>query len=546
MAHLLALIAATATSMMIIPLMMQFAPRLGMIDHPDSRKVHVMPIPRVGGWGIVLGALIPISALVPLDNLVFAYLMGSVVLMVFGTWDDIQELGHYTKFVGQLISVSIVVFFGDLYITSFPLLGHDILTPMVGKAFTVFAMVGAINAMNHSDGLDGLAGGEALFSLLGIMLLTWAEGGALGTLIAISAVGGVVGFLHYNTHPARVFMGDGGSQFLGFTLGFLVVLLTQRVAPDMSPAVVLLLLGLPIADILAVLVQRIYHGNNWFRASKNHIHHRLLKLGVVHRNSVILIYLVQALLVLSGVVLRYEHDGLILLVYAAVCLAIFGFLAAAEELSAQSRLQPWLQQARASFGRSSAGGGQSTDSWSFWATRLLALLIPAYLMISSAWVSAVPHDLGVTALALFGLVLLSQLLGMLTNVTMRLASYSAAVCTLFLSWKYPPAHAVWWSSVQSLSIVALVPIVLVAMRGNARGAQFGVTATDYLVLLIVFSVWLLGYYQNGFLTGALLFVNGAVLLYACEVLIVRMAKRWNVLSVASSATLAVLGLRGLL
>ncbi len=545
MAYLLALIGAVAISIFIIPLMMWAAPRLGMIDHPDSRKVHTMPIPRVGGWGIVFGALIPVSALVPLDNLTFAYLVGSVVLMVFGTWDDIHELGHYTKFIGQLIAVSVVVFFGDLYITSFPLLGQDALSPMVGKAFTVFAMVGGINAINHSDGLDGLAGGEALFSLLGIALLIWAGDGAIGVLIAIAAVGGVIGFLRYNTHPAHVFMGDGGSQFLGFTLGFLVVLLTQRVDPNMSPAVVLLLLGLPIADILAVLVQRIYQGNNWFRASKNHIHHRLLKLGVVHRNSVILIYSVQALLVLSGVVLRYEPDELILLIYVATCLAIFGLLAAAEELSTQGRLQPWLQQFRASLDGVHAVSRDFTF-WSSWATRLLALVIPAYLLISSAWVRAVPHDLGIAALVLFGLVLMSQPMGRLTNVTMRMASYGAAVCTLFLNWKYPPEHAVWWTTLQSLYLLILAPVVLIAMRGNAKGARFGVTATDYLVLLIVFSVWIVSHYQNGLLTGALLFINGAVLLYACEVLIVQMTKRWNVLSVASSVTLALLGLRALL
>ncbi len=149
-------------------------------------------------------------------------------------------------------------------------------------------------------------------------------------MISLATAGGLLGFMRFNTYPARIFMGDGGSQFLGYTLGILAVLLTQEVNPVLSPALPLLLLGLPIADILAVFAQRIYHKMNWFRASKNHIHHRLLDLGFHHYESVIVVYSVQALLVLCAVLMPYAMDASILLTYLVVVSAVFVFLYLAE------------------------------------------------------------------------------------------------------------------------------------------------------------------------------------------------------------------------
>ena len=286
---LLPLIAGLAISMVLIPVMVRLAPRLGMIDKPDPRKVHAVPIPRVGGVGIVLGALLPIALLLPLDQSLIAYVFGALVLFGFGVLDDCRELGHYVKFIGQIIAVIAVVYFGDVYVTQLPFMGGEAISETAGRLFTVFAMVGLINAINHSDGLDGLAGGESLLSLAGIAYLSYLAGGMTVTLIALATIGGLFGFMRFNTHPARIFMGDGGSQFLGFTLGFLAVLLTQDVNPVLSPALPALLLGLPIADIIADFIQRIYHKMNWFRATRNHIHHRLLDLGFHHYESVVVV-----------------------------------------------------------------------------------------------------------------------------------------------------------------------------------------------------------------------------------------------------------------
>ncbi|MGB5601223.1 MAG: MraY family glycosyltransferase, partial [Gammaproteobacteria bacterium] len=243
---LLIAMVSMAISMAIIPLMMRYASRLGMMDKPDPRKVHAVPIPRVGGVGIVIGALVAMLIWLPSTPFVNSFILGCTVLLIFGVWDDSKELGHYVKFIGQFIAVIVVVYYGDLYVAHFPYMGLETLPESIGKPFTVIALVGVINALNHSDGLDGLAGGESLLSFGAVAYLAYLYDGLFVLVIACAMIGGIFGFLRFNSHPARVFMGDGGSQVLGFSLGVVVVLLTQEVNPVMSSAIPLLLIGLPI------------------------------------------------------------------------------------------------------------------------------------------------------------------------------------------------------------------------------------------------------------------------------------------------------------
>src|SRR5262245_20778968 len=136
--------------MAVIPLMMRLAPRLGMVDRPDPRKVHAQPISRVGGIGIAAGALASVVLFVPADPLLAYFVFGALVIVAFGAWDDARELGHYAKFAGQFIAVVPIVYLGDLWIARVPFLDEPLPEPG-GRAFTVFAIVGMINAINHSD-----------------------------------------------------------------------------------------------------------------------------------------------------------------------------------------------------------------------------------------------------------------------------------------------------------------------------------------------------------------------------------------------------------
>ncbi len=216
------------------------------------------------------------------------------------------------------MAAGLVVYHGDMYVARLPFFDSMVLDPSIGKPFTIFALVGVINAINHSDGLDGLASGESMLSLIAIAFLGYLCGNALVIGMALATIGGTLGFLRYNTHPARVFMGDAGSQFLGFTLGVLLVYLTQVAFTTTSAALPLLLLGLPIADIIAVLYQRISGGMHWFKATRNHVHHRLLSLGFSHFQTVVIIYSIQAALVVGAVLLRYQSDYLVAGLYLAI------------------------------------------------------------------------------------------------------------------------------------------------------------------------------------------------------------------------------------
>jgi len=178
-------------------------------------------------------------------------------------------------------------------------------------------LVGVTNAINLADGLDGLAGGTTFLCLCAVALLSSVGGSGASTAMALAFAGAVLGFLRFNTHPASVFMGDAGSQLLGFTIGVLSVSVTQSIASQVSAALPVLLLALPILDTLSVMVQRIGEDRSPFSPDKNHIHHKLLAMGFDHHEAVMVIYAVQGGLFVLAYVLRFESDLVIIGVVTA-------------------------------------------------------------------------------------------------------------------------------------------------------------------------------------------------------------------------------------
>ncbi|BAV33901.1 glycosyl transferase [Sulfuricaulis limicola] len=542
MTYLLGFITALVLSMTIIPLMVRLAPRIGMIDRPDQRKVHAEPIPRAGGVGIVLGALAPLVLWLPLDALSGAYLFGALVLLAFGVWDDIQELGHYVKFIGQFIAVGAVVYYGDLYVTHLPFVAGE-LEEFTGKVFTVIAMVGMINAVNHSDGLDGLAGGMSLLSLSAMAYLSYLADGEASFLIivALATLGGIVGFLRYNTHPARVFMGDGGSQFLGFTAGFLAVLLVEKVNTAVSPALPALLLGLPIVDILAVFAQRVYHGMNWFRASKNHIHHRLLALGFDHYEAVVIIYSIQTFFVISAIFLMYESDALILSIYLGVCALVFAFLIVAEK-------NRW----RATKSQRPTGLAKIIDSikqhrlFSAIPMRFVSLAIPVLFVLTGFMASRIPRDLGVVSAVLVVILLVYLALRRARDTTvLQVVAYVTAAFVVYLETQYCKQWAPYLDTIEVVYFVLLVAAIGITIRYGSK-AEFKTTPMDYLIIFVVlFAGFLLHNLPEKAELGGMA-VKLMILFYGCELIITRMRKLVHLLTFATLTTLATIAVRGLI
>ncbi len=536
---LLVLVVAMAVSMALIPLLIRFAPALGMMDKPDPRKVHAVPIPRVGGVGIVLGALLPMAVWLPWNDLTVSFLLGSVVLLVFGVWDDVKELGHYVKFIGQFIAVLLVVYHGDLYVTYLPLMDMAPVNETFGRLFTVVAMVGVINAINHSDGLDGLAGGESLLSLGAVFYLAYQVNDTVVMLITLATAGGVFGFLRFNSYPARVFMGDGGSQFIGFTLAFLVVYLTQVSNPALSPVLPALLLGLPVIDILSVFAQRAYAGMNWFRATKNHIHHRLLELGFQHHESVMLIYSIQAFFVISAVFLSYESDGLLLGIYFGACIGLFGCLVIAERM--HWRLHSGQEETEIE----KLIAGMDSDGILMLANRkMIQILISAFLVLGALSVTAVPVDLSASAAGLFVLLLARLIFGYrLWFLFLRFILFVAVAFVVYLIEFYPPDFLLQHSSPIYL-FYALTGIATAFAVRASKQEFFQVTPLDYLTLLIVIVMGFMlesGYVEKS-VVGVI--IELIILFYGIEVLIRHMQSRLNLFTLSTLLSLGVIAVRG--
>ncbi len=310
--------AVLATTLLVPPLI-RLGARFGMVDHPEARKVHQGLIPRSGGLAVMVGMLVPFAFLVKPTPLLLGVLFGACVLLGTGVLDDLHGLPWPWKLAGQVAaSVLTVTLSGtvlDRPVEFWPGYLWDL--DLIGYPLTVLFLVACINCINLADGLDGLAGG--------MCLLIFASSGLLGLLghnfpvMALSAciLGALVGFLRYNTHPAIVFLGDTGSQFLGFMVGLAMIALTHG-EDAYSPVLCLYLIGVPALDMVVVMMERLLEKRPVFKPDRRHLHHKMLRLGLKHHQAVIVEYGAQLGMILIGWNLRQFPDYVLLFVYLAL------------------------------------------------------------------------------------------------------------------------------------------------------------------------------------------------------------------------------------
>lgn len=539
MDSLFATVTALVVSLAVIPVMIRLAPALHLLDQPNARKVHLSPIPRVGGWGMTLGALFSILLWLPLGATSLAFILGALILLVAGAIDDSRDLPARTKLLMQIMAALPAVLYAGLVVDSLPLLGGELHLPAaLAMILTVVGLVACINATNTSDGLDGLAAGETLLSLAGILYLAAATGSAEQLLITAAAVGGLAGFLRYNTHPAAIFMGDSGSQFLGFVVGFLGLALVQPEFAGLTPWTLLLLVGLPVADLAVVAARRLLSGVSCFRADRTHIHHRLLDLGFPHQQSVILIYAIQASLVFFAIALHSSEAWKILLVYGLHLAVIYGFLTLAEGSFRERR--------RLRRGRS---GRRHAGPLLVWAPRVvLETLIPLVLIICAALATSVPADVGLLA-ALLVVPLLAWLFRQKAppSFIARIPVFMIAAAVLYLYTDNRPfiSPVSRITEIAGIGAVAAATALTLRFSPKRRRREFHTTAMDYLVVMVV----LIAFFA---LQGMTLFFNAyfliylPIVLYGCEIITVERRERWNWLPLATLAAASILVLRGLL
>ncbi len=322
---------ATVITILLMPISINLARRANILDVPDDRKVHTTPIPRVGGISMVLGAFLPIILWAPMDQFVKSILLGSGIVVLFGLIDDIKHIGFKPKFAGQIIGALVVILYGGLKIESLSTFAPYLLPEYISIPLTLLVIVAVTNAINLSDGLDGLAGGISLLTFLCIGYLCHLYQFQSLETMSVAMIGAIFGLLRYNTHPAVVFMGDSGSQLLGFFAITISLALTQG-TKQLNPFLPLLIIGVPVLDTLWVMTRRITLGRSPFIADKNHLHHNLLRMGLYHNESVVFIYMLHAALVCMAFIFRSKSNTFLLTVYVLFS----GLLAVAAVFAAEN------------------------------------------------------------------------------------------------------------------------------------------------------------------------------------------------------------------
>lgn len=269
----------------------------GAMDKPDARKVHTEIIPRLGGLAIFLGYIggfIPSD--VDLHGEKLGLLLGTTVLVAVGLWDDIKQIGPKTKLMGQIAAALILVCSGtSIDFINTPWGDFMYFPAWVAIPFTVFWLVAFTNIVNLIDGLDGLAAGIAVIACVTIFSVTYTLGQMETAIITASLAGATFAFLKYNFNPAKIFMGDTGSMLLGYTLGAISVIGAVKTATMVALIVPVIVLGVPIMDTAFAIIRRYMNGRPIFKPDKGHVHHRLLAMGMTHKQAVLLMYAVTAI-----------------------------------------------------------------------------------------------------------------------------------------------------------------------------------------------------------------------------------------------------------
>ena len=319
---------AAVLSYFFTPPVKNFAHKVGAIDVPkDARRMHKKPIPRLGGLAIYGGFLCSILIFGQLDETMLCVLLGAAIIVALGIFDDVLALGAKLKFVVQIVAAAIPVCIGDLQIGLFTNLNPLSDTPFVHLGIlavpvTIIWIVGITNAVNLIDGLDGLAVGVssiAAITMLAVALLT----GNMPIAITMAALAGAcIGFMPYNLNPAKIFMGDTGSTFLGYMLATVSIMGLFKFYAVISFAVPFLILGLPIFDTANAIIRRVAAGRSPMSPDRGHVHHKLIDMGFNQKQAGAILYAISATLGLTAVVLTSSGEVKAIVLLLAVLAAI--------------------------------------------------------------------------------------------------------------------------------------------------------------------------------------------------------------------------------
>lgn len=341
----IAFLLAFATAYVVTPYTIRLSKKIGALDIPiEKRKIHKNAMPRLGGLAIIAGftvstiyllIIMSIEKNMILNNYegygikLIGFFLGALVLSVFCFMDDWKGIPPYVKLIGQLLAATIVVFFGirmDKIVVSH--LNTIINSEVILNIFTIVWIIGITNAINLIDGLDGLSAGIGIISCFSLLIVFALNFSPLISIVLITALaGGLVGFLPFNFNPAKTFMGDTGSNFLGFSLSIIAILGTAKTYTAIVIIAPLLVFALPIFDTSFAILRRIVREKSLkavFKADRGHLHHKLIDRGYTQRQAVFILYGISATLGIFAIILLesglYKAISFALMVIAIVAL----------------------------------------------------------------------------------------------------------------------------------------------------------------------------------------------------------------------------------
>ncbi len=298
---------ALVVVLVLTPAVGRFARILGVVDEPgERRRIHVRPIPRLGGIALLLGIFIPALAFLALDGVYRGILLGAAVATFVGVVDDFRGLSWWAKLGGQVSAAAIAVGFGvHVERFTFPLLGIQTLPDWVGIPLSMLWIVAIMNMVNFLDGMDGLAAGICAIAGSTFAIIALSLGKPQSAILSAIVAGACFGFLRHNFYPARIFMGDSGAMLLGFVLAAVSIQGLLKTAATVALFFPLLVLAIPIVDTSFVLAKRLKYQQPLYTADRTHLHHRFVNIGFSQRRAALYMYAWCAILAGAALATRF-------------------------------------------------------------------------------------------------------------------------------------------------------------------------------------------------------------------------------------------------
>lgn len=324
--YVIPFLAAFILTFIQMPFTIKLAKKKGFLDVPkDERRVHKEPIPVGGGIAMVISVTILILYYLPINKGLIMTILASLVIALSGLYDDKKDLSPKLKFLFQILAGVLLILGGmKIEFVTNPFDSHDalLILNILSIPVTIFWVCGITNTINLIDGLDGLASGVSMICAISMFFITYKMGRYEVSMVCALVAGACLGFLPFNFNPAKIFMGDTGALYLGFMLSYISISGFLKQAAILMIFVPVLILGVPVFDTAFAMVRRKLSGKSMVEADKGHLHHRLLKMGLNQRQTVVILYSISAIFgVLANLISRF-HSSIALVISLGVLLII--------------------------------------------------------------------------------------------------------------------------------------------------------------------------------------------------------------------------------